>query len=48
MIGSLAGIAIMAGLFAAFAFVRHRPECTGDCTGCPGTCDHMESSDDNA
>ncbi len=48
MIESLAGIVIMAVLFAAFGFVRHRSDCTGNCAGCKGTCDKWESSDDNA
>lgn len=45
MIESLAGIAIMAALFAVFGFVRHG-DCTGNCAGCSGTCEHWESIDD--
>jgi hypothetical protein len=48
MIGSLAGIVIMAVLFAVFGFVGHNADCSGNCAGCTGTCDHWESSDDNA
>jgi len=48
MIESLAGIAIMAVLFAVFGLVRHRSDCTGNCAGCTGTCDQWEFSDDDA
>ncbi|MDH3296800.1 MAG: hypothetical protein OEM96_00750 [Gemmatimonadota bacterium] len=48
MIEAGAGIAIMALLFAVFGFVRHNSGCDGDCVGCSGTCDHLESIDDNA
>jgi hypothetical protein len=47
MIDAWSGIAIMAVLFVAFGFVRHRAGCDGNCIGCSGTCDHMESIDDD-
>jgi hypothetical protein len=44
MIAALGSIVVMAGLFVAFAWIQHRPGCSGSCGSCTvGTCELEET-----